>query len=311
MNVPKIVFVILKAEEKAALSLQHSQGKSTWQAGEILNKSHYKYLEIKMRAEKFFECFVTHYNTYEKLIPDSVHVNPIFALYLNLAIERRLPIKEIISKIDDPIYKKTPTREEAIAQEVNLLKDSKSLHAQNLYNTIMEFDRFNNFRVLAKSVQEPSGFKRRNSTRFKKHLKISTTLNPYTIFRIKELYKRNTSNLKKPGYVVISEEIIRVSTDEKTLKDFARISLYVFREKEKAEEYMALTLAYTRVDRNPKLGLTFWPKFRSIIQLGMNYNLIHNIAPTRRSLFVAMQDLDLYYHNKRNLANYNNKMKEL
>lgn len=44
-------------KEQQSLFLQLSENKSSWEAGEILKLSHYKYLEIRERSEKFFRLF--------------------------------------------------------------------------------------------------------------------------------------------------------------------------------------------------------------------------------------------------------------
>lgn len=44
-------------KERQSLFLQLSESKSSWEAGEILKLSHYKYLEIRERSEKFFRLF--------------------------------------------------------------------------------------------------------------------------------------------------------------------------------------------------------------------------------------------------------------
>ena len=43
--------------ERNSLYLQMSQGQSSWEAGEILGVSHYKYLELRERSVKFFKMF--------------------------------------------------------------------------------------------------------------------------------------------------------------------------------------------------------------------------------------------------------------
>lgn len=47
----------LMDKEQQSLFLQLSESKSSWEAGEILKLSHYKYLEIRERSEKFFRLF--------------------------------------------------------------------------------------------------------------------------------------------------------------------------------------------------------------------------------------------------------------
>lgn len=319
MKINRIIYTILKKEELSSLSLSRVQNKSTWEAGEILNRSHYKYLEIKTRAEKFFEVFILHYNTYGTLIPEGLKLNPDFKRYLLLGIEKRLSIKEIISNIENPEYKKRDTREALISKYIIQLRISKSIHAQNLYGLIMDFDKYNNFRILPRDVQEPSAFKRRNKTRFKKHLQISITLDPYPLHRIKELYENKSKTLKKDneGYAILahyphSKGIIKINASQDNLKAFSSISLYVFKDKAEAKEYLDLVFEYwANKERNPKSGLIFWPMFRNMIKLAMNYDLINNIAPTRKGLQTALNDMDVLYAKRRNKDIYNRTLKEL
>src|SRR6478735_5583892 len=107
MSFNNAAYRILTAEEKASLTLQTIENKSTWEAGQILNKSHYKYLEIQKRAEKFFEVFTRHYNLYGKLIPDGLGLNCYFEQYITIAITQRVKIKDIICQIDNDNYKTT------------------------------------------------------------------------------------------------------------------------------------------------------------------------------------------------------------
>lgn len=308
MKINKEAWAILRKEESSSLVLSKVQEKSSWQAGEILNRSHYKYLEIKQRAEKFFEMFTLHYNTYGKLIPEGLEINEYFEKYLHLAIEKRQVVKTLVGEIDNKYFSKAKTREPIIERCILDLRNSKSIHAQNLYTIIMDFDRFNNFRILPKSVQEPSAFKRRNKTRFRKHLIISTSLQPYVLMRIKELYECDTKSLKleNEGYAVValfphSNDIIRLNANQDTLLAFSRISIYVFKYKEQAKEYLDLVFDYLDDDRrNPKAGLLFWPKFRNMIKLSLNYEAVNNISPTRKGLYTALRDMDISYKTRRN-----------
>src|SRR5580698_555761 len=142
MKFNKKAFKLLKKDEREALSLKNLQGKSSWQGGEVLKKSHYKYLEITTRAEKFFELFNQHYNLYTDLIPYGVKIDKDFKHYLSLTIEQRLKVGDAIKLIPNPLYQTNKTREPLIIKGVLSLKRSKSVHEQNLYNAIMEFDRY-------------------------------------------------------------------------------------------------------------------------------------------------------------------------
>lgn len=315
MKFNKRAFKILRKEEQAAITLKNLQNKSSWQAGEILKKSHYKYLEISTRADKFFQLFNQHYNLYGDLIPDYIKIHLDFKKYIELCIEKRLKVGDAIKQIENPAYQINSTREPLVCEGINQLKKSQNVHEQNLYNAIMEFDRYNNFRILPKSVQEPSGFKRRNKTRYKKHLNISVTLQPLTLFRIKEIFQNNSKLLEKEGFVALtnfphSKDIIRVNSGLETLKRFSAISLYVFKYKSQAEEYIEICFEYlAQTTRDPRKGQLFWPNFRNLVKESLNYHEINNIAPSRKSLHDALYDMDVYYKNKKNLADYKKSFK--
>lgn len=305
MKLNKQAFNILRLEEKSSLSLQKVHNKSTWQAGEVLGKSHYKYLEIKQRAEKFFELFTHHYNLYDQLIPEGLELNVYFQQYIILCIEKRLKIRDVVNQITNDLYQKEKTRDPLVERGILELKNSKSIHAQNLYNVLMDFDKYNNFRILPKSVQEPSAFKRRNKTRLKKHLTISVTIEPYTLHRVKELFSTSAKNIVSEGYVSLayyphSAEIIRINANEDNLKTFSSISMYVFRDKLQAQEYKDLIFDYLdQTNRDPKRGLLFWPEFRNLIKESLNYDLVNNIASTRKSLASAIADMDILYKKRK------------
>jgi len=61
----------LSETEQRSLFLTLSTGKSSWEAGEMLKISHYKYLEIKERSEEFFKLFTSFLEKHKALFrPD-------------------------------------------------------------------------------------------------------------------------------------------------------------------------------------------------------------------------------------------------
>lgn len=313
MKLNKKAFKILTEDEKASLALQKVHGKSTWEAGGILNRSHYKYLEIKQRAERFFELFTLHYDTHGSLIPDGLPLTETFQMYLHYVIEKRMTVKEASAKIGIELMIVNKQREAFIEAEMNKLKSNNSILAQHLYTVIMEFDRYNNFRILPRSIQEPSAFKRRNKTRYRKHLTISTTIHPYTLMRIKELYeykkgpKPNVlgwiilANFENPENIV--NDIITIPVNDKTLKELSSISIYIFPSEDLAKEYLELVTEYLiDPEKDPRKGLIFWPKFRNLIKESYNYNHINNIAPSRVGTMTSLKDLDIHHYRRRKEA---------
>ena len=156
---------LLTEEEQTALKLQLGLGKSSWQASEIMGKAHYKYLEIKKRGEKFFKMFQEHFDYYsDDLIPEECldHLDPDFIEFLIQVIIHRKKVNEAITETKSNRLLVGEIRDKIITKNMAYLRNSDSLEAKSLYNIIMDFDAWNNFRVLPKELQEPHAFTRRN-----------------------------------------------------------------------------------------------------------------------------------------------------
>lgn len=320
MKFNKKAFNILNRDEKAALSLHNVHNKSTWQAGEILKKSHYKYLEIKQRAQKYFEMFSLHYDIYGQLVPEALmgKLDKVFIDHLINLIEKRLTVKGSTQVIGEGYFFVKENRNKIVIDNMTLLARSPLSECQNLYSLIMEFDRYNNFRILPEDIQEPSAFKRRNKTRYRRHLEISTTIHPYTLHRMKELFEVSERVTKDVGYVALLNvenqysEVIKVKTNKFTRESLTKCSLYIFPKKEQAEKYIELTLGYLEPHiRDPRQGLDFWPRFRNLIKMAYNYYEVNNITPTRKWLLSSIKDMDDYYQARETRASnknmYNNR----
>lgn len=314
-KINKKAFTILTKDEQASLALQQVHGKSTWQAGEIMKKSHYKYLEINQRAKKFFAVFQEHFNIFGQLIPDGLKLDEDFVKYLHATIELRLPVKVAASRIDKPNWAVKKHRDEILATEIIKLGKDKRASAVALYTVIMEFDRYNNFRILPSSVQEPSAFKRRNKTRFKKHLTTSLSLTPYVKDRIIQLFGRKKAT--DVGYIVLADnetnktEVVMVSAANTVVETLSSISIYIFKEKTTAEEYKELVDSYLILEnKGPKDGLKFWPKYRTIVQEALNFTNLHNIVPSRINLMNALKFMDEKYANERANKRLGNNLKK-
>jgi len=95
---------ILNSDEKTAVSLSLGHSKSTWEAGEIMSKAHFKYLEIQKRARKFLEIFTNHLEKYEGLFPEGIYLSFAFKEYLSLTIIERKNISQSVRQMEDPAY---------------------------------------------------------------------------------------------------------------------------------------------------------------------------------------------------------------
>lgn len=294
---------ILTPEEKMALTLKVVQNLSTLQAGEIMQKAHYKYLEILERAKAFIKIFSEHLQLYDEVIPSYVSINMEFREFLMYTMVQRLPLKEACCRMSVPYWMYKNYREKQVVD--NMLKLSRSNKPQNihLFELIKEFDRWNNHRILPYSVQDPSAFKRRNKNADIKNMKHLYGMNPYSVKRIAEKYGFITRSKKaKLGYfVVFSKELktpviptlLKNKYQGKVLADLGRLGIYVFKREEDALEYHTMVVSYLEKDRDCVYGQKFWPKYRLQIKKSLNYNFIRKVIPSRKHFIKSLSDFDL------------------
>lgn len=291
-------WMILTDDEKLALRLNLGMQKSTWKSGEIMKKSHYKLIEIKDRARTFVRIFTHHFREYTTLIPDDAKVSADLRDYLRFTIEERLPINQAVKKVDNPLYRHMASRDKIISEEVSKWKSSKNISERELYNLVLEFDRWNNFRILPKSIQEPSAFKRRDKNRLKKHLKIGTSLSKLAFKIIKSRYSYTSRRKINDAYLCLitlqndkgkrKVEVIRIKADKESIDELSRVSLYLFPSESLADKYLELIKTFIdKENRHCAEGLKFWPLYRDIIKKAINYNEIQNIIPSRKNLEFA------------------------
>lgn len=296
---------ILLEEEKAALSLSINHSKSTWQAGEILNKAHYKYLEIHARAKKFFVLFTEYFRkTGDRVIPDNSEIDWDFREFIVCTIEERMGYRETLKQIgksSDLCSKYAKDRDNKLIQYMDWLRKHKDPLHRELFDLIKEFDRWNNFRILPEAIQEPSAFKRRNKTRLLKHLRNVYSLEPIMVDYLQSNKFKPTKNSKNILYLpIISDnyikgyEVLKIVNMNQVINYISKeLQLYLFDDEEKALDYGHLVEGYlSNLKRTCKVGQNFWPRYRVMIKESYNYELVNNIIPRRSKLENAFRDID-------------------
>ena len=281
---------ILNNDEQTALSLSLGYGKSTWEAGEVMGKVHFKYLEIQKRASKFLEIFTNHFEKYGDLIPDSLNLPFSFTEYLRLTIIERNNISTAVSKMETNKYMVTSYRGKCIIKEMLSLKGSTKTEAFDLYSLIMDFDRWNNFRILPQSIQEPSAYKRRNKSRDNKHIKTIINLPQYSLHKLIEIYSYNGGydKLYLPiisRYLHGGKKILRVKNNRANIRKLSDIGMFLFEKPTDAEEFCELIYEYfVEIIKTCRVGQRFWPKFRESMEKAINYKELENIHRSRTYL---------------------------
>lgn len=296
---------ILTKEEKVSLNLSINHKKSSWEAGEILKKAHYKYLEIQARSKHFFRIFNEYFNkSGQSLIPHDSDMTWDFQEFILCTIQNRMGYRETLKYIgkESPLnHKRAVKRIEVLKGYMDWLKNHKDPLHNDLYDLIKEFDRWNNFRILPEELQEPSAFKRRNKTRLLKHLKNLKKIDPFLIERlIKNFTAKKNYNMKVRYLPVVSDnfpegyQVLRIKASSKIMNYISdSLKLYVFKTKDEAEEYGILVEEHlNHPNKDCKKGQKFWPLYRKLIEKSVNYNEIQNIIPRRKNLEYAFRDLD-------------------
>lgn len=292
---------ILTEDEKLAITLSINHKKSTWEAGEIMGKAHYKYLEIQARAKTFFMMFTEYLKkTNNLLIPEGVYLDKDVIEFIRLTIIERMGYRSAIKNMGNTALMISSARERIIEECMEQLLMDENPLAIDLYDLILDFDRWNNFRILPISIQEPSAFKRRNKTRLIKHLKNMKNLHDFHIDRFIMKFKYKRGDLKYAYLPLISDmfkngyKVVKIKNRKHIIHYISKqFTLYVFKDEDDADDYGYLVEGYlNNLNKNCKHGQIFWPKFRKIITKASNYNEVNNIIPRRKNLENAFRDID-------------------
>jgi hypothetical protein len=303
---------ILTSDEQLALTLKLGHNKSSWEVGEIVGRAHYKYLEIEARARQFLKIFTEHFLYYDEVMPSYLGLDPRVKKYFELLIQRRRTVKEAVDLICDNYFDVTSFREKLILEDMKKLLEGDTVK-KNVYLLIVEFDRWNNFRILPKSIQEPSAFKRRNKTLELRNIKTLINLHTYLVENLVKKYHKRKSNLEaRIVYVPIyskfldkKDKIIELELTEENQKYFSSLGLYIFTKKPLALEFLELLLEYVSYTKKScKLGQKFWPKFREMTQQSINYNEVQKKIPSRKFLESAVKEIEVFRAPKKKVKNF-------
>lgn len=286
----------LDNDEKMALGLQLTMNKSSWEAGEIMDKSHYKYLEIKHRAEKFIRMFSDYYKYYDDPVPDFIDCPKYLRFYLNKCIADRLKTQQSfeLTLKEFPNTTKQQLNNRLTEFIIMLTKtEAENVHHKHILNFVKDFDRWNKFRILPKEVQEPSAYKRRLKNTYKKHIKVLNRIPDISLDKICEIYKAKSKNIIYFPFMYKGKpRIEKIHNSKNTIRILSELGIYLFTDKSLATRYIVDTINYlTKKDRDCKDGLEFWPKYREYIKLSTNYSEVQNIAQPRKYLDLALDKL--------------------
>lgn len=289
-EVNRKAWAILDDKEKMAIELMTIYGKSSWEAGEIMGIAHFKLLEIHKRAVRFFEVFTYHFETYDgELVPKELtFIRNDFKEYLQGIMIERGKVKDVISKMYNwREWSIAESRARVIDDQLKKLRLSPLNSARDLYQLIIDFDAWNNFRVLPNNWQQPSAYKRRNKVRDNKHLKNLISVPSVSLDFIWDKYNY-TGKYQKAYVPLFSREyrkgykLMTIQFSAKKIKAMNEYCLYVFDNEILAKRF-AITVAdyYLQERKEIKSGQVFWQKFRELKELAVNFTQIEHINISR------------------------------
>ena len=295
-EVQKKAWNCLIDKEKHVLFLQLSYGKSSWEAGGMLKLSHYKYLELKERAEKFFKMFADFYAVHDSIFRPDSPCESGFIDYIEATLEKRMTRKEATMMIGDSSNVISKVRSKLLTRNLIRLRDSENQWDHDTLVLISEFDRWNNFRILPKMMQQPSAYKRRANKKEKIYIKYLLNRVPEWIhIKIIERWKYKAKpSMKKWWICLISQDLytdgyllLPIKPTKRVLKEMNRFYIYIFEDRDDADTFGFMVSKFMYKTKGVKLGQKFWPEYRYVTQKAVNYNNVNNIYFNVKSLDTA------------------------
>lgn len=272
--------------EQQSLFLHTSEGKSSWEAGSMMNISHYKYIEIRERSEKFFRMFADFFEKHNSIFRPDCPCERNFQDFIEGVIEHRLKKRDAVVYTGDSTQQITKVSRKNLIRNMKYLKESEDNWDLDSMRLIFEFDRWNNFRILPSILQQPSAFKRRLNKKDKIYIKYLLERIPtWVLEKLKERFYYKVKPSKKKWWVaLISPDLytdgyylLPIRPEEEVLKEMNRFYIYVFDDKEDADTFGYLVTSFYERTAKVISGQKFWPEYRYLVQKAINYNAVNNI----------------------------------
>lgn len=275
-NFQKKAWNCLTDKERTALQLTLSLDKTPMESAIIMNIYPYKFSEVLSRAKKFFFMFSNHFELYGDLFDGSTILTSEVKAFLEDLVKNRYTIKRAMLNPLCVSFFDVYYRKRALEKALEYLLKEKDY----IYEFLLEFDRWNSFRVLPKSVQKPSPFKRRQNKAFKKISEQMVGLTEMSYSIIVQTFKKDL-----PPYIytpILSEyeqnkyKVLSI-TDSKSNRAWLgknKLPAFVLESDAKKFALFMMEYHYSRT-KNSYLARKYWPGFKAFINKACNvYDLL-------------------------------------
>jgi len=267
--------------EKQALSLTVVSERSKQEAAIILNLAPYKFTEIFLRARKFFVMFTEYYEEYETLLPPDLDLSKTETLFISMVILKRRKPADLIKASPEFSSLIRHKNRQILWQDFMKRLQQHSDQAKRLYSMLVEFDKWNAYRILPKLFQEPSPFSRRRVKEFKKIKESVVNITDIGWELFLDMY-----GTTKPPWVFTPSmrndnfQAEAVKLNKNALVYYTQNQLPVFSKDSQAKQLSELIFDYEALARkSPQSAQRFWANFRTVMLTAVNYNDLMNLKP--------------------------------
>ena len=162
----------------------------------------------------------------------------------------------------------------------------------------MEFDRWNNYRILPRILQAPTPFKRRSTKKDKVYLSFLNRIPDFKIRAMVDIYWRHGKPEKRYYCAFISTifpdgyTVVPIVRKKNVVQEITDTKIYIFEDRLDAEEFGLLVSQYFLNTAGISRAMKFWKRYRELIQNAINYREINNMDFT-------CENLEMAYHLKR------------
>ena len=280
----------LSEKEQTILSLIVINERSFKEVAAIMDISPYKVKEIYFRAKKFFVMFSEHFAIYDTVFPKSISFSITFLKYANQVLLRKADLMGNPEFIDLSILKVRTKFWVDLIQILESVPINSNPHYAAALELLLEFDKWNERRILPKAFQRPSGFDRRRLKVFKKLKDTITGISDIGLQYIKNKFENPEG---KVFIVIVNEkgaEIIPFVLNTSSFLYFTKNGLLIFDSKSRATELGTLIFTFSKMEGKTTHGAyRFWSEYRVLIFYAIN---IEEILKIKKEEFLEITEKD-------------------
>lgn len=277
------------------------QGMTTRQVSAILQLAIYKVREHHLRAVYLFKMFTDFFEKWPSIFRPGGIVTQEFQDFILVSIKERLTPALAAKKTNKGTWKNTGIRNSQVIKAVTDLKSSHDEWDRDTWNLILEFDRYNNARILPPVLRRATPYPRKRQRQYLNQMVKARNLPEATVqFLLKQPRPKSGAYY----FAVFPQgELYKVvatsAGDKRLLNQLTSIGLYVFNTRVEAETYAVTVLrilnegvSQKRTNADGTKAYEDWAYYRNLIRAAVNFEDLNNITKVLDEADVHMEQLE-------------------